>query len=104
MLTTSGLIGLGPDDQMAECIEDQIELIFGQGHAILESAGGDFADVVAIDSYHTGVIALHDQMEKFMAVRNRFIRHKPIWTALGVSSLAIPGSFIEVKFTACLAG
>jgi enamine deaminase RidA (YjgF/YER057c/UK114 family) len=103
LLITSGLIGLRGDDSMAEGIEEQIESIFGQAAAILATAGGTFADVVAIDSFHAGNIALHDQMEKFMVIRDAHIpRPGPVWTALGIQSLAISGAHLEVRFTAFL--
>lgn len=101
ILLISGLIGFRPDGSIADSLEEQIELIFKQAENILEEAGGDFSNIASFDTYHTGEVALFDQMVAFMSVRDRYVRRPgPAWTSLGVSGLAIPGAAIEVKITA----
>jgi enamine deaminase RidA (YjgF/YER057c/UK114 family) len=101
ILLISGLIGFRPDGSIADSLEEQIELIFKQAENILDEAGGDFSNIASFDTYHTGEVALFDQMVVFMSVRDRYVqRPGPAWTSLGVSGLAIPGAAIEVKITA----
>ena len=101
ILLMSGLVGFRPDGSVADSLEEQIELIFEQAKDVLEEAGGDFSNIASFDTYHTGEVAIFDQMEAFMSVRDRYVqRPGPAWTSLGVSGLAIPGAAIEVKITA----
>lgn len=101
LLLVSGLIGLRPDGSVADTLQEQIELIFEQAKSVLKEAGGSFADIASFETYHAGDVAVLDQMTAFMAVRDRYVqRPGPAWTSIGVSSLALPGTLIEVKITA----
>ncbi|KJC54075.1 hypothetical protein UP10_41130 [Bradyrhizobium sp. LTSPM299] len=101
LLLMSGLIGLRPDGSIADTLEEQIELIFEQAKSNLNEVGGTFADIASFETFHAGDVTVLDQMAAFMKVRDRYVqRPGPAWTSLGVSSLAILGTFIEVKITA----
>jgi enamine deaminase RidA (YjgF/YER057c/UK114 family) len=101
LLLMSGLIGLRADGSIADTLQEQIELIFRQAESILDEVGGTFADIASFETYHVGEVTVLDQMTAFMEVRDRHVqRPGPAWTSLGVSSLAIPGTLIEVKIVA----
>lgn len=67
------------------------------GH-VLRSAGGDYANLVDIVSYH---IEIATHLHLFKAVRDRYLPPgmpaPPTWTAIGVSGLAKPGLIVEIK-------
>ena len=104
LLLTSGLIGVLPDGGMAATLVEQTELIFEQLGSILREVGRKFEDVATIDSFHPADADLLEHMKAFVEMRDRYMgrRPGPAWTTLAVSGFAIPGTLIEVKFSACV--
>jgi enamine deaminase RidA (YjgF/YER057c/UK114 family) len=44
-----------------------------------------------------------EHLQAFQAVRDDFLKEPyPAWTAIGVSALAVPGLFVEIRATARL--
>src|ERR1700733_8413443 len=83
----------GPEEQFVQAFE-----IIGE---LLEDAGGTFDDVVDAISFHVGF----EHYEKFEEVKDRYITGPvyPSWTGIGVTSLIVPGLYVEVRCTAYLA-
>jgi reactive intermediate/imine deaminase len=78
-------------------IKAQTRKVFENMQAVLAAAGLTLADVVEIVSYHTDMADLHSMAE----VKAEYLpRDFPAWTAIGVTSLALPGQLIEIKATA----
>jgi len=80
--------------------ETQARLTFENLKTVLEQAGATFDAVVKLTVYLTDMSLLRD----FARVRNEFVStaSPPASTALGVSSLALPGMMIEVEAIAVL--
>lgn len=70
---------------------------------IIKAAGGTgLDDVVEFTSFHVDILS---QIEAFGEVKDRYIKEPyPAWTAIGISSLAVPGPIVEIRVTAILSG
>jgi enamine deaminase RidA (YjgF/YER057c/UK114 family) len=78
----------------------QFEQAFVNVARVLAEAGGSWADVVEMTTFHVG---LQEHLAAFAAVRARWVQEPyPAWTAVGVSELAVPGALVEVKVVAVL--
>ena len=97
----AGQIGLRAPGSIPSDPKEQIRLAFERAHAILESVGLDFTDVVELVSYHVG---LAETLSDFRAVKEEFIRSDfPAWTILGVAELARKELIVEIKIIASTA-
>jgi enamine deaminase RidA (YjgF/YER057c/UK114 family) len=67
---------------------------------VLAAAGASLDNVVDMVTYRTDI---RDIM-RCLEVKNRYFTNAqcPAWTAIGVSVLAMPGLFVEIKATAVL--
>lgn len=68
---------------------------------MLTAAGLTFDDVVEMVTFHTDL----GDIQLVMNVKERYFTNLdqlPAWTALGVTALAMPGLFVEIKCTALL--
>jgi enamine deaminase RidA (YjgF/YER057c/UK114 family) len=64
---------------------------------VLNAAGADLDAIVKINVYLTNISRLAD----FGRIKSRYIQGpQPASTAIGVSSLALPGLMLEVEATA----
>ena len=101
-LYCSGQIGFGPDGTLPADAETQFANAFEAVGAILAEAGGSFADLVEVSSFHVGLL---EHMGTFQKVRERYLsKPYPAETAVGVAELGIPGAVVEIKATAVLGG
>jgi len=99
-LYCSGQLGLAADGSIPESSEAQFVNAFEAIKAVLEKAGGSFADVVEMSSFHVGLVS---EMETFTGVRNRYVKEPyPAQTAVGVAELGLPGAIVELKVVAIL--
>jgi len=81
-----------PEAQFRACWENL--------RAVLAEAGGGFADVVDLVTYH---VDMHAHDDVFKRVKNAlFPRQTCPWTAIGVAALSRPGLLLEIKATAWL--
>lgn len=94
-LYIAGQIGRNDRRELVAEKEAQFVQVFENLKRILEEAGGSFADLVEVTSYHTDM----RDLPLYMAVRNRYMEGcYPAWTAIGAASLCgVPGYFLEVK-------
>lgn len=98
MLYVSGQVGVDEHGKRIEDPESQFAACFERIREILLLGGFDLNDVVELVSYHTSLTNL----DAFVAIKDRYFLGPafPAWTAVGVSSTAIPGFLVEVKATA----
>lgn len=82
--------------------EAQFATAFEALKAILAEAGCELSDVVEITTYH---VDISRHMETFMTVRDRYLAEPwPVWTAIGVSELIVPGGLVEIRAMAVARG
>ena len=96
----SGQIGNAADGSLASDPAGQFEQAFANVAEVLAEAGGSWADVVEMTTFHVG---LAEHLAAFAGVRNRWVQEPyPAWTAVGVAELAAPTALVEVKVVAVL--
>lgn len=88
----------------AKPLEDEIVKACDNVEKTLAEAGATWRDVVNIHSYHvpTADDSIGDQHMSVMVdqLRERFGETLPLWTALGVNALALPGQHVEIEVVA----
>ncbi|KUJ14424.1 endoribonuclease-like protein L-psp [Mollisia scopiformis] len=85
--------------QIPSDITAQIEQAFENCAETLRTAGASFKDVFAIKSYHVGVS--DDVVEIMVRCVKRFCGgHQPVWTLVGVASLAWEEMKVEIDVRA----
>jgi enamine deaminase RidA (YjgF/YER057c/UK114 family) len=95
----SGQVGIGSDGSPAQGIEAQARAAFQGLERVLREAGGSLADVVELTTFHTSM----GDMAGFGKAKAEFFRENyPAWTAVGVTTLALPGLEVEVRATAVI--
>jgi enamine deaminase RidA (YjgF/YER057c/UK114 family) len=100
VLHCSGQIGNAADGSLATDPAAQFEQAFANVAEVLAEAGGSWADVVEMTTFHVG---LAEHLAAFAGVRNRWVQEPyPAWTAVGVAELAAPSALVEVKVVAVL--
>lgn len=100
-LYIAGQIGRNDQRDLVAEKEAQFVQVFENLKRILDEAGGSFADLVEVTSYHTDM----RDLPLYMQVRDRYMKGCfPAWTAIGAAYLCgAPGYFLEVKGIAELA-
>jgi enamine deaminase RidA (YjgF/YER057c/UK114 family) len=92
----------GWDDalQFPEAIADEIAQAFRNIERTLATAGAGWEHVVHVNSYHVGGFPpeVNDAMVKLF--RHYMPDRAPIWTEVGVASLALPKMRVEIRVTA----
>jgi enamine deaminase RidA (YjgF/YER057c/UK114 family) len=100
-LFIAGQLGRDKNLNVVEGKEAQVVQAFENVKTVLTAAGLTFDDVVEMMTYHTDL----GDMQLIMNVMDRYFTNPdrlPTWTALGVTALAMPGLFVEIKCTALL--
>lgn len=98
LLFCSGQVGVDADNALAADPEEQFEQAFRNVDEVLRAAGGSWADVVEMSTFHVG---LRRHLPTFSTVRDRWISAPwPSWTAVGVSELGSPDALVEIKVVA----
>jgi len=100
MLYCSGQIGwAGPGHKPPADPKEPFKLAFENLRAVLEAAGAGFEHVLEITTFHVGM----EHINAFGAVKADYLKEPyPAWTAIGVSALAVPGLYVEIRATARL--
>ncbi|HZT65556.1 MAG TPA: RidA family protein [Acidimicrobiales bacterium] len=79
--------------------EAQVRQVFSNIGAVLEQGGATFDSIVRLTVYLTDMSNLRD----FGRIKGEFISGpQPASTAIGVTSLALPGMMVEVEATAVI--
>jgi enamine deaminase RidA (YjgF/YER057c/UK114 family) len=100
VLRCSGQIGNCADGSLATDPAAQFEQAFANVADVLAEAGGSWADVVEMTTFHVG---LAEHLATFAGVRAKWVQEPyPAWTAIGVAELAAPAALVEVKVVAVL--
>lgn len=98
LLLCSGQIGMEADGSVPADLDRQYTLAFEAVARVLTAAGLNFDDVVEVTTFH---VAFPDHLGEFLIVKDRYLTAPwPAWTAVGVTSLALPGAMVEIKITA----
>jgi enamine deaminase RidA (YjgF/YER057c/UK114 family) len=88
----------------ATSLEEEIEKACDNVEKTLAEAGAGWRDVVNIRSYHVPTADDSIGNEHMSAMvdqfRERFGESPPLWTALGVEALALPGQRVEIEAVA----
>lgn len=95
-LLISGQVAIAPDGSIPDGIEAQMELVFTNIEAVLDSASMVMADVVRLNVYMTAP----DHFSAFRAVRDRHGAQKSASTAIVISALARPELLVEIEAVA----
>jgi enamine deaminase RidA (YjgF/YER057c/UK114 family) len=101
LLFLAGQVGRDENLRVVEVKDAQFAQAFENVKKVLTAAGVTFDDVVEMITYHTDM----RDLPLFMSVKDRYVTNLgrlPTWTALGVTTLAMPGLFAEIKCTALL--
>ncbi|WSJ82060.1 RidA family protein [Amycolatopsis sp. NBC_01307] len=100
----SGQGGWDDDTVFPESLEEEIVQAFENVERTLATAGANWTDVVAVDSFHipTAPDTIGDDHTRVMVeqFRKRMGDRAPIWTQLGVAALGAPGMRVEIRATA----
>lgn len=85
-------------------LEDEIGKACDNVEKTLAEAGATWGDVVNVHSYHvpTDDDSIGSQHMSLMVdqFRKRFGERLPLWTAVGVEALALPGQRVEIEVVA----
>ena len=101
LLLMAGQLGRDEHLNVVEGKEAQVVQAFENVKTVLTAAELTFDDVVEMVTYHTDL----GELPLVMEVKDRYFTDRdrlPAWTALGVTALAMPGLFVEIKCTALL--
>ena len=99
-LYCSGVIGVDADSKASSDPETQFTQAFESLKSVLTTAGGSFADVIEMTTFH---VDLRANLPAFMKVKDRYMQAPyPAWTAIGITELAFPGGLVEIKVIARL--
>jgi reactive intermediate/imine deaminase len=99
VIFVSGQVAVSAEGQPvgADDFEAQATQVFENIRTVLNAAGADLDAIVKINVYLTDISRLAD----FGRIKSRYIQGpQPASTAIGVSSLALPGLMLEVEATA----
>ncbi len=98
IIWVSGQVGIGADMKPAEGMQAQAQIAFECLKGVLETAGASLADVVELTTFHTD---LRGDMAAFAPVKDAYFPNRyPSWTAVGVTQLALPELFVEIRAVA----
>jgi enamine deaminase RidA (YjgF/YER057c/UK114 family) len=97
ILICSGQLGVSPNDQVPDSIEEQTHLCFHNIAAVLVEAGLAFRDVVRINAFVSG----REHLKGYMAVRDSYIADPPpASTLMIVSGFSRPEFLVEIEVIA----
>jgi enamine deaminase RidA (YjgF/YER057c/UK114 family) len=94
----SGQVGIDDNLTPASGMAAQARLAFEGLERTLAAAGATLDDVVELTTFH---IDLRGEMEQFTKVKDDYLpRNYPVWTAVGVTQLALPELRVEIRAVA----
>lgn len=98
-LFVSGQVGVGENGAAIVDPQGQIEQAFANLGGVLAAAGCTTDDIVDVTSFH---VDMFEHFEVFSAAKRKVFAKAPYpnWTAVGVTTLADPALFFEIKVVA----
>ena len=97
----SGQLGITPDGQIPESVEDQARLCFRAVEAVLGEAGMSLLDLVRLNAY----VSSAEHLSGYMRVRDEFVgKPPPASTLMVVQGFARPAFQIEIEAIAARPG
>ena len=99
LVFVTGQGGWSDEFEIPDDITTQVRNAFQNVATVLAEANLTWADVVDITSYHVGVeeSVLATMVEE---LRSHCPDHQPLWTVIGVASLALPAMKVEITANA----
>ena len=101
----SGQTGHNPDLTIADNATEQIETAFKNATEVLTAAGLAWDNVDVVRSYHVveaGALAISEESHGVVHqhLGKLITNHYPVWTAVAVPTLSLPGMLIEIEVEA----
>src|SRR5215212_9141454 len=99
MIYVTGQGGWNESFDIPESVDEQVANAFRNVETVLAEASASWADVIDITSYHVDVdeAVLGTVVE---SLRKYCPDHQPLWTVVGVASLALPPMKVEITANA----
>jgi enamine deaminase RidA (YjgF/YER057c/UK114 family) len=99
MIYVTGQGGWNESFDIPESVDEQVANAFRNIETVLAEASASWADVIDITSYHVDVdeAVLGTMVAK---LREYCPDHQPLWTVVGVASLALPPMKVEISANA----
>lgn len=100
LVQVAGQVGVGPDMNVPDSIEEQTRLAFENLKNVLEAAGSSLEHVMHLTQYYTDIA---DVPASDAVYAEFFTKQYPARTVVQVAALVMPQLKIEVQATAVLA-
>jgi enamine deaminase RidA (YjgF/YER057c/UK114 family) len=102
MIYVTGQGGWDETFNISDDVHEQVRRAFANIATVLAEAGASWANVIDITSYH---VELDDSVLGTMVeeLRSHCPSHQPLWTVIGVASLALPAMKVEITANAVAA-
>ncbi len=99
MVYVTGQGGWDEQFRLSDDVHDQIRQAFRNIETVLGEAGASWEHVIDVTSYH---VELDEAVLGTMVEQLRAFcpGHQPLWTVLGIASLALPQMKVEITATA----
>jgi enamine deaminase RidA (YjgF/YER057c/UK114 family) len=99
MVYVTGQGGWSDEFSFSEDVHEQVRQAFRNVETVLAEAGASWQHVIDITSYHVQLdeAVLGTMVEQ---LRAHCPNHQPLWTVIGVASLALPQMQVEITATA----
>ncbi len=103
MVYVTGQGGWSDEFSFSEDVHEQVRQAFRNVETVLAEAGASWQNVIDITSYH---VQLDDAVLGTMVeqLRVHCPNHQPLWTVIGVASLALSQMHVEITATAVTGG
>ena len=101
MIYVTGQGGWDESFSISDDVHEQIGRAFANIATVLAEAGASWDNVIDITSYHVDLdeSVLPTMVEQ---LRSYCPSHQPLWTVIGVASLALPAMKVEITANAVL--
>jgi enamine deaminase RidA (YjgF/YER057c/UK114 family) len=102
MIYVTGQGGWDEAFDISADVHEQVRRAFANIANVLAEAGASWPNVIDITSYH---VELDDSVLGTMVeeLRSHCPNHQPLWTVIGVASLALPAMKVEITANAVAA-
>ena len=97
LILCSGMIG-HVAGKIPENAAEEFRAAWKSIEVVLQAAGAELTDILEFTSYHIG---MSEHIGTFVKVKDEFLSDPyPAWTAIGITSLAMPDARVEIRVIA----